>query len=135
MSISIQDPNLAKEFRKRSWISVHGAPSSAPSVMFTLSLCDGRRHSRSDDQFTAVVAKMPREELSLSDISKLWRQMPNITHELQPGEMHYNMSSMKDQLTFLPPHHIRRLTDIKLHPEIFSHGVLHAGISVISHAR
>lgn len=78
---------------------------------------------------------MPSEGLSLSDIYKLWMQMPNTTHELQPGEIHYNMRYMKDQFTFFPPHRVRRLTDIKLHPEIFSHGVLHAGMGVISHAR
>lgn len=61
--------------------------------------------------------------------------MPNITHELQPGEMHCNMRNMNDQLTFLPSRHVRPLTERKLHPEIFSHGVLHAGIGVISHAR
>jgi hypothetical protein len=99
--------------------------------MFTLSLGDGRRHSRSDDQFAALVAKMPSEGLSLSDISKPWRLMPNITHELQPGEMHCNMRNMKDQLTSLPSCHVRPLTERKLHPEIFSHGVLQAGIGVI----
>ena len=52
--------------------------------------------------------------------------MPNITHELQPGEMHCNMRNMKDQLTFLPSRHVQPLTERKLHPEIFSHGVLHA---------
>ena len=31
------------------------------SIMFALPLCDGRRHSRSDDQFSALVAKMPGE--------------------------------------------------------------------------
>ena len=51
---------------------------------------------RSDDQFVALVAKMPSEGLSLSEISKPWRPMPNITHELQPGEMHCNMRNMTD---------------------------------------
>lgn len=107
---------------------------SASSVMFALSLCDGRRHSRSDDQFVALVAKMPSEG-SLSDISQPWKLVPKITHELQPGEMHCSMKNMKDQLTFLLSRHVRPLTEIKLHPEIFSHGVLHAGKGVISHAR
>ena len=61
--------------------------------------------------------------------------MPNITHELQPGEMHCSMRNMKDQLSFLPARHVRPLTERKLHPEIFSHGVLHADIDVNSQAR
>ena len=59
------------------------------------------------------------------------RLMRNITHELQPGEMHCNMRNIKDQLTCLSSLQIR-LTDRKLHPEIFSQGVLHAGIGIIS---
>jgi hypothetical protein len=66
-------------------------------VMFALSLCDGGRHSRSDDQVAALVAKMPSE---VSDISKPWRLMPNITHELQPGEMHCNVRDMKGSAHF-----------------------------------
>jgi len=62
LSISIR----IKGYEKRPWVSVR----SASSVMFTLSLRDGRRDSRSDDQFVALVAKMPSKGLSLSDISK-----------------------------------------------------------------
>jgi len=45
------------------------------------------------------------------------------------------MRNMKDQLSFLPARHVRPLTERKLHPEIFSHGVLHADIDVNSQAR
>ncbi len=63
----------------------------------------------------------------------MW-QIRDITHELHPGEMHYDMGNMKAQLDALRLSHIL-LTDRKLHPEIFSQGMLHASVDVISHVR
>jgi len=42
---------------------------STRSVMRTLSLCDVRGHGRSDDQFATLVAKMPEDKVSTSEIS------------------------------------------------------------------
>jgi hypothetical protein len=50
------------------------------------------------------------------------------------GVMHYDMGNMKAQLDALCLGHIL-LTDRKLHPEIFSQGMLHASVHVISHVR
>ena len=99
--------------------------------MFTLSSCDDCWYSRSDDQFATAVAKMPVDGLFGSDISTPRRYVLNVTHELHPGEMHWEMEGLAQFLRLVSS----RLTDRKLHPEIFSHGVLQAGVDVISYAQ
>lgn len=80
--INVRKPNLAKGSGRDKGSK---CPLCASLEMLTLPLSDGRRDSRSDDQFAAFIAKMPWDERFLSEIS-----IPQLsgTHELHPGEMH-----------------------------------------------
>jgi hypothetical protein len=98
--------------------------SGTASEMLGLSLCDGRRDGRPDDQVATVITEMPL----YADLSSRMAPQQNSKHlriapwrdALQNGRR-TSKNKAKNIMSRRVP-----LTDMKLHPEIFSHGVLHA---------
>jgi hypothetical protein len=94
------------------------------SKMLGLSLCDGRRDGRPDDQVATVITEMPL----YAHISSWMAPQQNSKHlriapwrnALQNGRRTSKHKAKNIMSRRVP------LTDMKLHLEIFSHGVLHA---------
>ena len=92
--------------------------------MLGLLLCDGCRDGGLDNQVATIITKVPLNTRFLRQkcLHKTSHALTNCTRGRCTAKLEYNGSAQYEN----PASLCVPLTDIKLHPEIFSHGVLHA---------